>query len=220
MKYKGVIFDLDGTLFDSMVFWDNVGEHFLAKYGAVPKPDFRDKFYVLSTDETIDMFINEYGVTETHESVMRMMLDDVGEFYRERVRMKPGAREFMDVLRARGVPMALATATERDLVDAGLAHCGIADYFSAIVTCTDVGRSKTEPDIYLKALESLGAAVGECAVFEDAVEAARTAAAAGFYTVGVWDPTGAVNEDEMRRVCDEYIMSFLDLPCFAEDKRS
>ena len=211
MKIKGAIFDLDGTLLDSMVFWDNVGERFLAKYGAVPKSDFREKFYVLSTEETIRMFIDEYGVTETPESIMNMMLNDVGVYYREQVRLKPHAAEYMAKLHAQGVPMALATATERDLVDAGVANCGIGRYLAGIVTCTDVGRSKTEPDVYLKALEYLGAGPGECAVFEDALSAAKTAKAAGFYTVGVWDPTGAENEEAMRRVCDRYIKDFKEL---------
>ena len=211
MKIKGAIFDLDGTLLDSMWYWDKLGEEYLASFGKTPRPDFRDKYYVYSTDETAKMIVDDYGLSETPQGVIDGMWKLAGEFYRKSVKTKPHVMELLDKMKAAGIKMAVATATERSLVDIAVERCGLADYFEAIVTCTDVGASKTRPDVYLKALEYLDADVAETAVFEDALAAAQSAKSAGFYTVGVHDVTAVVHESEMRALCDEYLTDFSDL---------
>ena len=208
MKIKGVIFDLDGTVLDSMWYWDRFGEEYLAEHGKTPRPDFRDKYYVYSTKETAKMIIGDYGLDETPDGVIRGMMDTAARFYRDRVELKPNALELMERLKKAGVKMALATATERELVDIAIGKFRLDRFLSGIVTCTDVNASKTVPDVYLKALEYVGGDLSGTAVFEDALIAAQTAKAAGFYTVGVYDGTAAVNEKAMRALCDEYITDF------------
>ena len=208
MEIKGVIFDLDGTLLDSMWYWDRFGEEFLAERGKTPLPDFRDKYYVYSTAATAEMIVEDYGLSETPEQVIQGMMDTAARFYRDRVQPKPFALDFMDKLNKAGVKMALATATEHMLVDIAVSRFGLDRYLSGIVTCTDVNASKTVPDVYLRALESVGSPVTETAVFEDALIAASSAKRAGFYTVGIYDGTAASNEKAMRNLCDEYIYDF------------
>ncbi len=211
MKIKGVIFDLDGTLLDSMWYWDRFGEEFLAERGKTPRPDFRDKYYVYSTDATAEMIIEDYGLSETPEEIIQGMMDTAARFYRDRVEPKPHAMELMERFKRAGVKMAVATATEHVLVDIAVKRFGLDRYVCGIVNCTDVGASKTEPDIYYKALGFIGTEIEETAVFEDAMIAARTAKDAGFYTVGVYDGTAAQNERTMRSFCDEYVYDFSEL---------
>lgn len=211
MSIKGVIFDLDGTLLDSMWYWDRFGEEFLAERGKVPRPDFRDKYYVYSTEATAEMIIEDYGLSETPEEIIQGMMDTAARFYRARVQPKPHALELMERLKRAGVNMAIATATEHILVDIAVERFGLDKYVEKIINCTDVGASKTEPDIYLKALEYVGTPIPETAVFEDALIAAQTAKKLGFYTVGVYDGTAAPNEKAMRELCDEYVYDFSQL---------
>ena len=208
MEIKGVIFDLDGTLLDSMWYWDRFREEFLAERGKQLMPDFRDKYYIYSNAASAEMIVNDYGLSETTEQVISGMMDTAARFYRDRVQPKPFALEFMDDLKNAGVKMALATATEHMLVDIAVERFRLDRYLSDIVTCTDVNASKTEPAVYLRALKAVGSPVENTAVFEDALIAAGTAKRAGFYTVGIYDGTAAANEQAMRDLCDEYVYDF------------
>ena len=211
MKIKGAIFDLDGTLLDSMGFWDNVGENFLAAQGKEPREDFREKYYVLSPRETVEMLIDEYGVPGTPDEIIDSMNNAAEIFYTNHVQPKPHAIELLEKLRAAGIKMALATATDRHLVEIAVNRLDIKKYFEGIVTCGEVGQSKTRPDVYLKALSYIGGEIKDTALFEDAVVAAHTAKEAGFYTVGIYDDTCKENEEEMRSFCDEYLTDFTQL---------
>lgn len=211
MKIKGAIFDLDGTLLDSMGFWDNVGENFLAAQGKEPREDFREKYYVLSPRETAEMLIDEYGVPGTPDEIIDSMNNAAEIFYTNHVQPKPHAIELLEKLRAAGIKMVLATATDRHLVEIAVNRLDIKKYFEGIVTCGEVGQSKTRPDVYLKALSYIGSEIKDTALFEDAVVAAHTAKEAGFYTVGIYDDTCKENEEEMRSFCDEYLTDFTQL---------
>lgn len=211
MKIKGAIFDLDGTLLDSMGFWDNVGENFLRSRGLEPSDDFREKYYVLSPRETAQMLIDEYGVPGTPDEIIEQMNGAAEIFYTNEVQTKPHAIELLEKYKTAGIKMALATATDRHLVEIAVNRLDIKKYFEGIVTCGEVGESKTKPDVYLKALSYIGTEIGETALFEDAVVAAHTAKDAGFYTVGIYDDTCAENEAEMRSFCDEYITDYTEL---------
>ena len=211
MKIKGAIFDLDGTLLDSMGFWDNVGENFLTAQGKEPREDFREKYYVLSPRETAEMLIDEYGVPGTPDEIIERMNNAAEVFYTNHVKPKPHAVELLEKLRAAGVRMALATATDRHLVEIAVNRLDIKKYFEGIVTCGEVGQSKTRPDVYLKALSYIGCDIKDTALFEDAVVAAHTAKETGFYTVGIYDDTCKENEAEMRSFCDEYLTDFTQL---------
>lgn len=211
MKIKGAIFDLDGTLLDSMGFWDNVGENFLVSQGRQPREDFREKYYVLSPRETAEMLIDEYGVPGTPDEIIDRMNAAAEVFYTNHVQPKPHAIELLEKLKSAEIKMALATATDRHLVEIAVNRLDIKKYFEGIVTCGEVGESKTKPDVYLKALSYIGSEIGDTALFEDAVVAAHTAKDAGFYTVGIYDDTCAENEEEMRSFCDEYLTDFTQL---------
>lgn len=207
MKLTGAIFDLDGTLLDSMSIWDTVGEAYLLAQGRQPEEGINLKFRSMSLRQAAVYYQTAYGVTDSAEEIMAGVNRMVERFYRTEVRPKPGVPGFLEALRRRGVPMCVATATDRYLVEDALTHAGIRDYFSAVFTCTEVGHGKDEPHIYEAALAYLGTPKAETPVFEDVLHAVRTAKEAGFPVVAVWEGTEQRRE-AVRALADVFLEDF------------
>lgn len=204
---KGAIFDLDGTLFDSMFIWDTIGEIYLRSTGYEPKENLNETFKTMSLYNAACYYRSEYGVTLSVDEITDGVNRMIEKYYMHEVQLKPGAYEFIRHLDNIGVKMCIATATDKYLVEAALERCGISDYFSEIFTCTSVGHGKDEPDIYREALRHLGTAKEETLIFEDAVYAARTAKKDGFKVVAVCDRSEE-NQTELRRIADYCLADF------------
>ena len=208
MRLKAAIFDLDGTLLDSMYYWRHMFELFLESYGKKPKPDLKDKLKPLSLQESADVFRMEYGVPGSTDEVAEGINKVLEERYFHTIEAKPHVREFLELLQKNGVKICAATATDRYLVEAAHKRTGLYDYFSQIYTCTEVGRGKEFPDIYLKAMEFMGERQEDTVVFEDAYYAIKTAKAAGFYVVAMEDETAKEDEAGIMQAADEYHRDF------------
>lgn len=211
---QGVIFDMDGTLLDTMYYWEHVGEDFLRKIGKEPEPDLGKIMLPLSIEEGAKYLQEHYELDMTIEEIQQGTRAVCDDFYREVADFKPGAREFLERLRVQGVPFALATATDRDQVELVLGRLGVLDAFHCILTSGEVGNSKNEPDIYLQTANAIGTAPEHTWVFEDALHAAQTAKRAGFKLVGIYDDTSADVEEALRVLSDYYIRDFTDLDEF------
>ena len=208
MRLKAAIFDLDGTLLDSMYYWRHMFELFLENYGKKPKPDLKDKLKPLSLQESADVFRMEYGVPGSTDEVAEGINKVLEERDFHTIEAKPHVREFLELLQKNGVKICAATATDRYLVEAALKRTGLYGYFSQIYTCTEVGRGKEFPDIYLKAMEFMGERQEDTVVFEDAYYAIKTAKAAGFYVVAMADETTKEDEEGIVQTADEYHQDF------------
>lgn len=220
MKIEGAIFDVDGTLLDSMHIWDRAGDEYLLSLGIQPKPDLRQVIKVMSLTQVAEYFHKEYNVEKTVEEIMDGINQVVAEFYLNKAETKLGVRETLEHFQGKGVKMCVATATDMNLIDAALTRCGIRKYFQEIFTCESVGAGKDKPVIYEKALESLGTSKESTWVFEDALYAAKTAKAAGFNVVGVFDKA-EVDEEELRAISDKYITEFdLDVLNFVAEAKA
>jgi len=183
----GAIFDMDGTLLDSMYIWEDIGSKYLKSRGITPEEGHDLKVRPMSIVEIGELYIRDYGFTETVQEIIDGINALVENYYYNIVQPKPGVPEFLEKLQSRGVVMCVATATDRYMVEAALDRCGLAKYFKAIFTCTEAGAGKDKPDIYEQALSCLGTEKRSTAVFEDAPYAMRTAKKAGFPVVGIWD---------------------------------
>ena len=210
---QGAIFDVDGTLLDSMSVWANIGADYLRFLGYEPRENLNETFKSMSLYQAACYYQSEYGVTLSTEEIIAGVNDRIGQFYRERAGLKPGVAGFLRQLREKGVKMCIATATDRPLVEAALERCGVLAYFSDIFTCFSVGHGKDEPVIYRTALEHLQTARAKTIVFEDALYAARSARRDNFVTAAVYDAYEK-HQAELRAAADLYITDFTDWKSF------
>ena len=166
----GVIFDMDGTLLDSMFYWNQVPADCLRQiYGKEPKPDLMDHLKVMTLHQGCDWVRQEYGLSAGADEIRDGINALMKQFYTQRVRVKDGARSWLEQLHKQDVPMVIATSTDRPLVEAALEYTGLAPFFSAVFTCTEVGAGKAKPDVYEAARAFLGTPKAQTWVFEDAL---------------------------------------------------
>lgn len=209
MKISGAIFDLDGTLLDSMYIWETIGEDYLRSIGIEPRENLNEKFKTMSLYQAACYYKREYGVTKTTDEILEGVNGLIERYYRDMVLAKKGVIDFLKKLKQNGVKMCVATATELCFAQVALKRNGIDDCFSKIFTCTTVGCGKDDPYIYETAQTFLTTKKSETLVFEDAIYAARTAKKAGFIVVGVYDKSEN-RQNELKSICDLYIKDFTE----------
>nr|WP_326166241.1 HAD family phosphatase [uncultured Oscillibacter sp.] len=211
MRLQSAIFDMDGTLVDSMGMWRTLGSVLAQNHGAVPPPDLDRRVASLGLWEGTAYCRDVCGLPGTVEELVQEIWGQIEGFYRRDVRPKPGLIPFLDILKMQGVWMYVATATDRPLAEAALKTAGLEGYFRGMITSREAGQSKREgPEIYERALRRLRSTKKDTVVFEDALHALRTAHEAGFRTAAVYDPSEP-DQDEMRRLSDYYITSFEEM---------
>ena len=206
---KGAIFDLDGTLLDSMFIWDTIGEDYLRSLGKEPHEDLKETFMTLTLEEAAEYYREHYGVTLSVKEIVDGVNAMVEGIYRTKVTLKPGVAEYLSWLKENGVRMCIATVTDRYLVEETLERLGVRHYFSEIFTCAEVGFGKDKPIIYQKAQEHLGTAQDDTFVFEDVLFALNTAKADGYPTVGVYDKHENT-QDKIKILANYYVRDFTD----------
>lgn len=206
---RGAIFDLDGTLIDSMFIWDTVGEEYLRSLGIEPKDNLAEEFRSMSLYQAAVYTQREYGVRLPVEEIMDGVNRLAERYYLYEVPAKPHVREFLEELKAAGVRMCVATATDRYLAEAALRRCGIMDFFTEIFTCTEVGSGKDEPFIYREAIKRLGTDRDDTVVFEDSLHALMTAKNDGFITAAIYD-AHEPRQKQLKDNADYYMRDFSD----------
>ena len=210
---KGAIFDLDGTILDSMFIWDTIGEDYLRTLGIETKENLKETFKTFSLEQAAQYYRENYGVTLTVSEIVYGVNKMAENYYVDTVQLKPGIEMFLEKLKANNVKMCIATVTDKHLAEAALGRLGVRDYFSEILTCASVGRSKEEPYIYREAQKHLGTSKSETVVFEDALYALKTAKSDGFIAVGVFD-IHEENQNELRMTADSYIENYSEFDEF------
>lgn len=198
------IFDMDGTLVDSMGYWDRVYQEYMEGLGITG--DLRELLLRTKTMSVLDgaaTAARELGLQETPEDIEQALNRIMERHYREDVVLKPGVLELLRGLKAKGVKMCVASTTRQGLIESCLEWKEIRDMFEFCLSSEQVGPGKDRPDVYLEAVRRLGAAPEDTAVFEDALQAVKTARGAGFYVVGIWDAGEADHWPEIERLADE-----------------
>ena len=212
MNCNYAIFDMDGTLIDSMKYWKNLGREYLSRFGIVDNLDeVMEKIKPMTMTESAEYFRTEFNLSGTKESIAEEMNQMMEEHYRKDIPLKEGVKKYLQALDTRGVKMCVASATDEKLMRACLTRLGVIDYFEFILSCEEVGVGKNSPDVYLKAIEyfqnknEIVINPKEVAVYEDAAYAVRSALEAGFYVIAVRDDSNQEKWEKLRECVPEVI---------------
>ena len=209
MDKQYAIFDMDGTLVDSMMYWKQLAKEYLNHKGVVHIPDdILEKIKPMTMAESAALFIQEFGIEGTSESVVKEMNTLMDAHYFNDIPLKNGMKKYLKELKDTGKTMCVASATAIPLVESCLTRLGVIEYFSFLLSCETIGVGKNKPDIYYEAAKRMGTAPENIAVYEDALYAAETAKQAGFYVIGVFDENSSNDFDRLKEVSDEIILKW------------
>ena len=205
---KGAIFDLDGTLLDSMHIWEHAAQEFLQKHNLTVPPDIVSQLNRMTLLQSAEYFISTFGIVKTTMEILTDFSSIVADAYQHEVLLKSGAREYLESLCAQKIPLCVVTANERIHATNALTRLEVLHCFDFILTCTETKLSKTQPDIFLMAAKQLRLSPTDIYVFEDSYHAMQTAKAVGFKVVAVEDKSAISDVLNIQKLCDHYIHSF------------
>lgn len=208
---KAAIFDMDGTLIDSMGVWSKIDTDFLEQHGFKVPADLKSNIEHLTFQETALFFQKTFSINNTVEEIVKEWASMADYEYTHNIRLKPKAKEYLLFLKASGVKLGIATSNSLELVEKVLKNNGIYEYFHSITTVDEVTRGKSFPDIYLLEAEKLGVNPCECMVFEDILPAVLGAKAAGMKVVGVHDIYSDYQREDIQLQADKFIFTFDEL---------
>lgn len=210
-KFKGAIFDLDGTVLDSMKVWQTVDEKFFLSRNMQVPEGYIQAISPLGTYNAAVYTKEKYGIKESVEEIMKEWHDSGKDEYSKHVVLKPYAKEYILSLKEKGTLLAVATASDPEMFEECLKKNGIFDAFDFFTTVNEAGRGKGFPDIYLATADKFGIEPKECMVFEDILTGIASAKSAGFYCVGVYDESSKKDEPKIKAVADRFIYNFEEM---------
>ena len=206
------IFDLDGTLLDSMGVWDQVDIDFLRDHGLTQPDGYTDALNKMNLVDSAKYTIELFNLNYTPESLIELWQRMAMHAYANEVELKPHALEFLHALKQRGAKIGIATSLRPNLHTLPLSRHGITDLFDAIAHSGEVNVSKGNPDVFLLAAARMGAQPSDCIVFEDILPAIQSAKSAGMLTCAVYDESAKKDWAEMKKIADYAITDFRDAP--------
>lgn len=211
MNIKGAIFDLDGTLIDSTWIWNRIDMEFLGKRGYDVPEDYVYHIAPLGVDETAIYTKERFHLPETTDEIKKEWYDMAIDAYTNEILLKPGVYDYLHILNNKGISLAVATASDKELVVPVLRRNKVLELFNNITTIKEVSRGKGYPDIYILAAEKMNLGPAECVVYEDIIQGVTGSRKGGFYTVAVNDNHSAEYKENLINMADKYINSFEEL---------
>ncbi|WP_418968969.1 HAD family hydrolase [Alloscardovia omnicolens] len=207
MIKRYMVWDMDGTLIDSMDMWNNLTDEYLESQGIAASEyvDLGERLETLSLSEGAVLLAERFPHLGQPSEIAGQINDLLAHHYREHLPLKPGVEEALNILSVQKVHMCVASATPQSLIQSCLARLGVLHYFDFILSCESLNTSKREPRIYWEAAHRWEVNPGEVAVCEDAYHALETAQAAGFYTVAVFDKASSHQWQACVNLADECI---------------
>ncbi len=205
---NAVIFDLDGTVVDSMWMWKAIDIEYLGRFGIPLPEDLQKTISGMSFSETAVYFKEKFGIPDSLEKIKDDWNAMAMDKYLHEVPLKPGVLDFLKKLKAAGMKTGIATSNSRELALAVLEAQGLAPYFDEVHMSCEVKSGKPAPDIYLLVAEYLKESPEHCLVFEDISEGIKAGKAAGMKVCGVEDEFSADYREEKKQLSDYYITHY------------
>lgn len=206
-----VLFDLDGSLVDSMWLWRDIDIEYLGRYGISLPEGLQSEIEGMSFSETAVYFKERFHIPETLDKIKNDWNQMAWDKYTHQVPLKAGAREFLEHCHQNNIRLGIASSNSRELVENVLKVHGIHGYFDGIVTGCEVAKGKPAPDVYLEAARRCHAAPERCLVFEDIVPGILAGKAAGMRVCAVWDEYSRHQESDKKSLSDYYIKDYLEI---------
>ena len=208
MKIKGAIFDMDGTVIDSLMFWDDlwrkIGENYLSDPSFRPSDEINKKVRTMIYTDAMAYLRDCYNIPVDTAEFVKFTSDGLRDFYRDTATVKAGAVALLEHLKGSGIPICLASATAMPEVKFTLECHGLLQYFDHVLSCADIGAGKDKPDIYLMASDLMGLSPKDVCVVEDSHVALETAKRIGCQTVGVYDRYSP-GQERLAELADTYL---------------
>lgn len=207
-NFKAVIFDLDGTLIDSMGVWAQIDEEYLGQFGYEVPLNLQEEITHLTLTETAIYFKEKFNIEDNIENIISTWHTMALHHYSNTIKLKDNVIPFLNKLKDKGIKIALATSNSVPLLEATLKNNNIYHYFDVITTTEEVKKSKDNPDIYLRSAQKLNITPKDCLVFEDIIQAVKGAKSAGMTVYAIYDKSAAHQKDELLNIADKYILNY------------
>lgn len=208
---KGILFDLDGTLIDSMGVWSNLDASFVESRGHEFKEEYIDELKSKSIVELPEFFHRVYGIDADLEEIRSFMAETMVDHYKNNFEYKDGVEDKLRQIKDGGFKMCITTATISEFCEEASERLGLYDYMEFIQTPDRAGVEKSDPEYFQIAIDKLGTEPEQTYVFDDALYALEIADSFGMVTVGVYDQSSELERDQIKEISDLYISSFLEL---------
>lgn len=209
---EAVIFDVDGTLIDSMWVWKRIDDLFLEKYELEEPEGFHEGMEGKSYSETADYFLELFpSLPHTRQELEDEWFEMAFEIYTTQMELKKGAFEFIQTLHANGIKLGIATSNNRELAEGTLKHCGIFEMLDSVWTSGEAKAGKPDPAVYLCVAEDLKVKPEHCLVFEDVPMGILAGKNAGMKVCAVEDDFSKPQEAKKRALADFYIRDYEDI---------
>lgn len=208
---QGYILDLDGTLLDSMHVWDTLGEQVLSLYGIETKENLKEVCASMSLEESARYLKQNYHINNEVAKLMEQMNACIAHQYVHELPLKDGVKEFIDLCYEKKIKLCVLTASDATLANAALLRCGILDKMSFVMTCSEEKLSKSNPQIFDRALKKLGIEKAQCAVVEDALHAIACAKDAGYRVFAVYEQANEKDWPMICAICDQAYETIRDM---------
>ena len=208
---KAAIFDLDGTLIDSLGIWHKIDIEYLKSKNLSVTEDLHKDIGHLSFYQTAEYFKKRFNIQDSVETIMNTWNDMAFKFYSTSTPLKNGAKEFLEYLKYKGIKIGLATSNSKHLLEAALKQNEIYNLFDSITTTSEVDNGKDKPDVYLLSAKKLNVSPKNCIVFEDLLIAIKSAKSIGMKTIAIEDIESIDDKNELISISDKYILDYIEL---------